>query len=168
MKQAVSTAQKSGFYGLKCLEYLLSLVPRPLDSSCNDILLSVISFSSLRDPWTSTSSHSIAARILEQYTHEVKNSELIINFLIQEIIRPLFSKSKPTAISSAGRKAMPPSVPLRGSNMSDALDPAKKPWKYTAPFSIVVFEWAVATASVRLSSRKSRNFTNQLFYRTIL
>jgi hypothetical protein len=85
---------------------------------------------------------------VRENAHEVEGPDFIIDFLLQSIIRPLFSKSKPAAITAAGRKSMPSSAPPRNYNISESLDPARKPWKYTSPFSIAVLEWAVTNSSV--------------------
>jgi Tti2 family len=148
LEKAIVTSQRLGLHGLQCLQSLLALHPLPSDASGLEILLSVISFTSPSDPWTTISSESIAAGILREPAHEILDPGLIIDFLLQNIIRPLFSKSKPAAITATGRKAMPSSAPPRNYSVSDSLDPAKKPWKYTSPFSIAVFEWAVKNSSV--------------------
>jgi hypothetical protein len=43
---------------------------------------------------------------------------------------------------------MPSSAPPKRYNVSDASDPAQKPWKYTSPYSIPVLEWVVENSSV--------------------
>lgn len=141
-------SQQLGLDGLRCLQTLLTFLSPVSGASCHSAFLSAISFTSSRDPWTTTSSQSIATDILRENVHEVEGPEFIIDFLLQSIIRPLFSKSKPAAITAAGRKAMPSSAPPRNYNISESLDPARKPWKYTSPFSIAVLEWAVTKSSV--------------------
>ena len=148
--KAIATAQRLGLHGLQCLQSLLALHPLPSDTSGLTILLSAISFTSPRDPWTTISSESIAAGILREHAHGILAPGLIIDFVLQSIIRPLFSNSKPAAITATGRKAMPSSAPPRNYSVSDSLDPVKKPWKYTSPFSIAAFEWAIENSSVIL------------------
>jgi hypothetical protein len=137
--EAAVISQQLGLDGLRCLQTLLEFLSPLSRASCHNVFLSAVSFTSSRDPWTTTSSPSIATDILRENAHEVEGP----NF-----IRPLFSKSKPAAITAAGRKAMPSSAPPRNYNISESLDPARKPWKYTSPFSIAVLEWAVTNSSV--------------------
>jgi hypothetical protein len=151
INQAVATAQRLGFYGLKCLQSMLALRLLPPGVPDQDILLSAIAFTSLRDPWTTASSESIAATILREHSHEIQTSELIIDFLLQTVIRPLFSQSKPATITATGRKAMPSSAPPRNYSVLDSFDPSQKPWKYASPFSIAVFEWIVKNTPVNLN-----------------
>jgi hypothetical protein len=148
IEQALETAQSLGIYGLKCLQTLLALHSSASDILDPEILLSAISFMSSRDRWTTVSSESTATSILSARYHQTQTPEFIITFILQSIIRPLFSKSKPAGITATGRKAMTSTVPPRNYNISDSFDPAQKPWKYTSPFSIPVFEWTVENSSV--------------------
>lgn len=141
-------SQQLGLHGLRCLRTLLALLSQPAGTSSYNIFLSAISFTSSRDSWTTISSQSIATSILQEHLHEVEYPEFIIDFVLQSIIRPLFSKSKPAAITATGRKAMPSSAPPHNYTVSESLNPARKPWKYTSPFSIAVLEWAVTNSSV--------------------
>ena len=152
LNQIVRNVQDLGHHGLRCLKSLLDLRSLPYRLSSREILLSVIAFTSSRDTWTSPSCTTIAASILLEYAHEIRTPEFIIEFLLQNIIRPLFSKSKPPTITATGRKAMLSSAQPRNYNMSDSLDPALKPWKYLSPFSITLLEWTVENASVNLNS----------------
>lgn len=148
IKQALDTTQRLGISGLKCLQTILSFRSSPVHVIGPEILFAAIAFTSSRDPWTTTPAQSIATGILSAHAGQVHTPELIIGVLLQTIIRPLFSKSKPAAITAAGRKAMPSSAPPRDYNISDSFDPAQKPWKYTSPSSMTMFEWAAENSSV--------------------
>ncbi|KUJ07030.1 uncharacterized protein LY89DRAFT_632043 [Mollisia scopiformis] len=146
-QRAVYLARFKGAIGLSSLNTLFELRstkgPRQPDSK---ILLAILAFTSSRDSWTSPIAKTLAQGLLSPYTQQIHSKEFIIGHVIQLFIRPLFSKSKPEAITSTGRKAMPTSAPPRRHDVAE-LERASKPWKYEAPYSVTVFSWAVENAS---------------------
>ena len=117
-----------------------------------ETLLTLLSFTSPRDPWSTPFTLRTSTYLLSLHTAQTETTDFITNFLLQSIIRPLFSKSKPIAVTSSGRKSMPTSAPPKkfdagGNNRST------KPWKYEAPYTITVLEWTVLNSSVGLSPR---------------
>jgi hypothetical protein len=156
--QTVRFVQDLGYHGLRCLQALLALRPLSDGLPSRQILLSAIAFTSSHDKWTNSSCTSIAASILQEHAHEIHSPEFVIEFLLQAVIRPLFSKSRPATITATGRKAMASSAPPRNYNKPDSFDPTLKPWKYTSPFSITVVEWVVENSPV--NSNFAYLFTN--------
>jgi hypothetical protein len=147
LERAIRTTQRVGILGLQCLQFL-NTANEPAQITLDpQMLISVIAFSSPRDSWTTATSLSIATSIISSFTAQISSTEFIIKFLIQGVIRPVFSKSKPTAVTSTGRKAMSSSTPRNFDPVAD-LDPANKPWKYACPYSITVFERAICSSSV--------------------
>ncbi|KAF8849142.1 hypothetical protein BDZ45DRAFT_604813 [Acephala macrosclerotiorum] len=110
-----------------------------------NILISILAFTSARDPWTTPTAQKVAESLLSSNCIQAQ-SEKFIFFVLHVFIRPLFSKSKPDAITSTGRKAMPTSAPPKRYDVA-ASDRASKPWKYESPYSITVFSWLATVAS---------------------
>lgn len=134
-----------GLKALLSLQYLHQSPPKDLPQP---VLLSLLVFTSSRDPWTTPPSLSSAQLLLSKYAHQTQTTEFLINYILQSIIRPLFSKSKPSAITSSGRKAMPSSAPPKRFEAAD-MDRSTKPWKYEAVYSVTVFRRAVEHTPVR-------------------
>lgn len=148
---AISLARHKGTLGLSALKYLLGFFPESPNKSSTqldpNILTAILAFTSSRDSWTTSAAQGLAQSLLSFYTSQIHSKEFIIDHVIQSFIRPLFSKSKPEAITSTGRKAMPTSAPPKKHDVAE-LDRGSRPWKYEAPYSVTVFAWAVNNASV--------------------
>jgi hypothetical protein len=142
-------ARQKGIAGLLIFqETLLKLYEGPPENLDPQVLLSCIAFSSPHDPWTTAYSLSIAQDILSKYEHQSHTSAFIVDYVLQQFIRPLFSISKrPKAITASGRKAMSSSAPPRKFDAADH-DPVNLPWMYEVPYTITVFEWAVSNSTV--------------------
>ncbi|TAQ86974.1 hypothetical protein B7494_g4709 [Chlorociboria aeruginascens] len=96
--------------GLQSLTYLQTLSSQSPGPS---LLLTLLAFNDARDSWTTPTAHSQAHALLTYYSSHLHSSSFLVDHLLQETIRPLFSKSKPETITSTGRKAMPSSAPPR-------------------------------------------------------
>ncbi|PMD29993.1 hypothetical protein L207DRAFT_642083 [Hyaloscypha variabilis F] len=137
-------AKQTGTLGLRSLNFLHALTPPSLDPPPpidNAILLSVLTFTNDEDPWTTSSARSQALNFLSHYTSQTHSSSFLITYLLQSVIRPLFSKSRPSTITSSGRKAMPSSLPPKHHDFT--AEQTSKPWKYSAPYSLALLEFAV-------------------------
>jgi hypothetical protein len=78
--------------------------------------------------------------------------EFLTEKVLQQYLRPLFSKSKPASITASGRKAeYTDSAATRGESMPEE-SALTKPWKYTDLRAIPAIEWAVREADVSSSS----------------
>lgn len=108
-------------------------------------LLSCVVYSS-RDAWITSSVSKIAMDDLSKHNEQVSSREFIVDFLLQSFIRPLFSKSKPSSITSTGRKAMPSSEPAKRFDVG--AEKRDKPWKYEVVYAVTVLEWVVENSSV--------------------
>lgn len=153
-----SRLRQKSTIGLTELSKTRWIAPSPskivLSDEESEIMFSVIAFSDVRDPWTTTASAELAQNILLEYASRVESHEFIINQVLQKFIRSLFSKSKPSAITSTGRKAMPTSAPPKKHDFKES-DRSAHPWKYDRVYSITIFGWAVNKVSVRLLVRES-------------
>ncbi|RDL40006.1 uncharacterized protein BP5553_04346 [Venustampulla echinocandica] len=142
-QRALILTQHASTLGLQSLNLLITQIPSsPQKTLDPQILLSLIAFTNPSDPWTTQAASDTAHSLLSKYTAQTLTSDFIISFLLQSFIRPLYSKSKPTSITSAGRKAMPSSAPPKRFEAAD-LDRSSKPWKYEVVYSITIFKWAV-------------------------
>lgn len=87
---------------------------------------------------------------------QIRSEEFVVDFILQKFIRPLFSKSKPDTITTAGRKAIPSSAPRKPFDVAE-LERASRPWKYDAVYSVTVFGWMVENVSVSPNSNAIRS-----------
>ncbi|RDW80823.1 hypothetical protein BP5796_05521 [Coleophoma crateriformis] len=142
MSQSLQAAISMGEAGLDAITNLIQLDTHVALKLENQVLLSLIAFTDKRDVWTSQKSLSKAQAILSRCSEQVRSKEFLVDFLLRETIQPLFSKTKPAAITSTGRKAMPTSAPPRRFETAD-MDPANKPWKFKDLWAVTVFNWIV-------------------------
>jgi len=147
-QESLLLTQQKAALGLRSLIFLLTLFPLGSDID-TQILLSVIAFCSPNDPWSTPLTAHLSNEVLSHHKDQTSSLEFITTYLLQSVLRPLFSKSHPSTITESGRKAMPSSAPPKRHDF--VAERNQKPWKYEAPYSIAVFSWAVSNASVRLS-----------------
>jgi hypothetical protein len=146
-EETLRIARQKGIAGLSTLQSLLSLYTKSPSILDPQILLSLIAFTSARDPWTTPLAVSNTTSVLSKHAHQTHTPSFIIDYILQQFIRPLFAKSKPEAITASGRKAMPSSAPPRRFESADQ-ELTSKRWMYQVPYTITVFEWIVANSSV--------------------
>ncbi|KAH6722961.1 hypothetical protein BKA61DRAFT_663695 [Leptodontidium sp. MPI-SDFR-AT-0119] len=148
-QKALHVARRKGGFGLQSLLKLFTLPKstKPVTPIPNQILISVLAFTSPHDVWSTPISLSTATELiaLPSIKSSLQAPEFIPADILQQFIRPLFSASKPSTITSAGRKAMPSSAPLKRYDFNE--ERATKPWLYEKVYAITVLEWAVGTIS---------------------
>ncbi|KAH8594490.1 hypothetical protein B0O99DRAFT_625064 [Bisporella sp. PMI_857] len=149
--QAILTTKRAASQGFECLSLLDSLLPSPPPKADPETLLPAIAFVSSRDSWVTSAIIRTAQKHLSHYNSQVTSREFIVNFLLQNFIRPLFSKSRPSTITSTGRKAIPSSEPPK--RFDAAAETRDKPWKYRKPYAVTVLEWTVQNASEGIISQ---------------
>ncbi|KAL1869902.1 hypothetical protein Daus18300_005363 [Diaporthe australafricana] len=118
-------------------------------------LLTVISFTNpvVTDPWTTQEACDLAQHLLtEQILHHY-NQPALIETILKDYLRPLFSKTRPKAVTASGRKAEFPEEddPHRG--LADDTKEVK-PWKYADHRAITVFHWVVLNTDPDLMSKQ--------------
>ncbi|KAH8678662.1 hypothetical protein BGZ60DRAFT_401540 [Tricladium varicosporioides] len=152
-ERALTLSRQKIDVGLQCLEILLTHMnpSAPFPFLSNEILLSLLASTSSRDPWATEASTARATFLLSHASVQKRalDTDFLINYILQSLIRPLFSKSKPTTITTAGRPAIQSSVP-KPRTTTELLICEAKPWKYEKPYSIPVLEWAVANIPVAI------------------
>lgn len=113
-------------------------------------LLTITVFTHESDFWTTPDTLALATALLETQVQAPKKEKakktLIKDTILQGFVRPLFSCSKPSGITTSGRKAVYEDSDNRESLTDDT--PEAKPWKYSVPYAITVFEWAVVNSDV--------------------
>ncbi|KAI8623852.1 hypothetical protein F5Y19DRAFT_491850 [Xylariaceae sp. FL1651] len=89
------------------------------------------------------------------HTRKIEVEHFITEDIITGFLRPIFAKSRPTAVTSSGRPAAFPEPAPRygqgdgfGAGTDDVT--ATKPWKYARQYAVTVFEWAVKNADTDL------------------
>lgn len=150
--KALTLIRQKAKLGLNSLNVLITqLSSSPPKTLPESILLTLISFSSHSpySPWTSPLTTETSTSLLSQYKHQTHIQSFQITYILQTILRPLFSASKPETITSTGRKAITPSAPARQTG-TEELQKSRKPWKYDAVYSISVFRWVVENIPVRV------------------
>lgn len=113
-------------------------------------LLSVLAYSDAEDPWASEATQKSALKLLSIHQTQLLANIFIIDYVLIGFVRPLFSTSKPAAISLQGRKALN-SISNDRSRFSE--DPVSKPWKFRDIYAVTIFRWAVRNADVRHLTR---------------
>jgi hypothetical protein len=111
-----------------------------------DILLKLLAFTDLDDPWTSASTYASAQEILSRHTQQLQTHDFIINYVLKGFIRPLFSKSTPASVTPQGRKVIYP-VAENPHHHTD-LDLSSKPWKTEEISAVTILGWAVRQSDV--------------------
>lgn len=115
-----------------------------------DTVFTVISFTSLTDPWTTQETHDLAeALVAEQLVthHHQDGSSVLHEDILKGYLRPLFSKSRPKAVTESGRKAAFPEDDDSHRGLTDETKEVK-PWKYADHRAITIFQWVASTAAV--------------------
>ena len=136
--------------GLRLVSHLHHLVPEirvhydPVEIAC------ISAFTHVKDPWTRLESIEVAQGLLTSYLEIIDPRQCgeLINSLLRETVRPLFTKSKSNAITGQGRKAINPS---RGDLVALGSDIEVKPWKHRQVYVVTVFRWALEQLSVCVS-----------------
>ncbi|OJZ87769.1 hypothetical protein ASPFODRAFT_60129 [Aspergillus luchuensis CBS 106.47] len=122
-----------------------SLFPVYKATDVPNIILALASFTSEADPWTTAESHTASIAILERFRTSPRTPEAsfwaVLETILKDRIRPLFTRTRNPAITAAGRKDMHP-IPLPRFDTS-ILDPESKPWRSSDIYATTVFAWVL-------------------------
>lgn len=124
-------------------------------SGSPDVILAMASFTSEEDPWTTEDSLGEASMHLSVTLQEGKWP--IIERVLKEKLRPLFTKAKNPAITSEGRKNLHPVPPSRFD--ASVLDDSTKPWKNTDIYATRVLSWVITQYEVSADHIQPRKLT---------
>ncbi|KAI0148257.1 hypothetical protein F4776DRAFT_660429 [Hypoxylon sp. NC0597] len=137
--------QRKGELGLRTISQLTKAPLRAPLQLQRSTLLRLTAFTDAADPWGTAESSALARNLLEAQLLQTLGESQTRSFIVEEILtgflRPLFSKSRPAAITASGRKAEYVE-PSRYESI-DRETPETKPWKYTHRYAVTVFAWAV-------------------------
>jgi len=148
----VNTSRLKSNIAISVLSSLATLLPIEKAANKPDIIIALASFTSEDDPWTTNASATKAREALQSFSTRFRAEGAlsfwsIVEQVLKERIKPLFSKTRNPAITDAGRKNFHP-VPLAHFDTS-ILDPESKPWKTQDPYATTVFEWIITQYHVR-------------------
>ncbi|CAG8979861.1 hypothetical protein HYALB_00002634 [Hymenoscyphus albidus] len=163
-KEALTLIRQKAQLGLNSLNILITQLPSsPPKELPEPILLTLISYSSHSQytSWTSPPTAEISTSLLAQYKHQTHTPAFQITYILQTILRPLFSASKPETLTSTGRKAITSSAPARETG-TEELQKSRKPWKYDGVYAICVFRWVVENTPRETIPQTWHNFTPPL------
>lgn len=118
-------------------------------ASAPDVVLAMASVVSERNPWTTRDTSVIASTHLDVTCQD--GVFAIIETLLKEKIRPLFTKTRNPAVTSEGRKNFHP-IPLSRFDGS-VFDDSTKPWKSSDIYATSALAWIISQYKVRLPNR---------------
>lgn len=144
--------QQKADLGLAALDQLTKLLPGGPSKLLASTHLRLTAFTDPADPWTSSTKSAELSRALLQPLDAPERREqrtrLIAEDILTGFLRPLFSRSRPTAVTASGRKAEFVETSRYDSVASES--PETKPWKYARRYAVTAFAWAVQHADVSL------------------
>jgi hypothetical protein len=134
---------------IRCLD-LLAQRSIPAVAAADQVLLTLTAFVDDSEPWVpSVEVSAQASNLLDRLLGDAQAKEqFMAESVLQRYLRPLFSKSKPEAITSSGRKAaFVDPFKGRGEGLPD--DSAEtKPWKFRDLRAIPTVAWVIREADV--------------------
>ncbi|KAF7716156.1 Uncharacterized protein PECH_005432 [Penicillium ucsense] len=146
--QAIKSAQEdSRLRSTLAIQLILQLsakAPACLEDrtivSAPDVVLAAACFTDQSDPWTTEDSYEEASMYLNVALQRERWS--IIDKLLKEKLRPLFTKIKNPAITTEGRKNFHPTPLSRfdGTVLNDEL----KPWKFNDIYATRILAWIIS------------------------
>ncbi|KAI0134985.1 hypothetical protein F4814DRAFT_6008 [Daldinia grandis] len=147
-----ATLQRKGELGLQALD---ALTKSPSKAGRIQFppsaLLRITAFTNTTDPWTTAASCRLAQALLSAQLQDAGDSQtraFIIEDILTSFLRPLFSPSRPAAVTASGRRAEYVEPSRYGGASRES--PETKPWKYAHRYAATVFAWAVEHADSSL------------------
>ncbi|OJD26002.1 hypothetical protein ACJ73_02619 [Blastomyces percursus] len=115
-----------------------------------DVIASLAAFTCRKDPWTTERAFNEASTLLQNYESclgSERRGELtaIQEDILRKKVKPLFSKTKTSAVTAAGRKNVHP-LPQPRFDPS-IFNPESKPWKLRNVYMITVLSWVLGRYS---------------------
>ncbi|KAI9780234.1 MAG: hypothetical protein M1839_006794 [Geoglossum umbratile] len=126
--------------GTDILKYLDELLPLSDYRDHVRVIISLAAFTDIKCSWVSEASFANASYLLTKHHSIATKPHVLVDHILQELIRPLFARSKHPEITARGRKAMQPSPRIHNSSLLEA---ETKPWKFSKVYCVTVFRWAL-------------------------
>lgn len=138
--------------GVSVIRYLNAFLPIQEAENTVDIVTTLASFTSEKDPWTTKWAREQAVATLASYVSARRSENVdalwtVLEEILKSKLKPLFAKTNHPAITPAGRKDFHPIPHPRFD--SGMLDPETKPWKFQEVYSTTVLAWIVSQYLVR-------------------
>jgi hypothetical protein len=133
---------------ISCIKYLNDILPILGVTDPEKVLVTLLSFTSPHDPWTTGTSLQDAVTILQSYMAPETRLKCwhVLERVCESKIRPIFAKTKNPAITASARKNL---HPLPQPRFDESLfDPETKPWKHKDVYATTVLEWILAQYTV--------------------
>ncbi|KAI1135035.1 hypothetical protein F5Y05DRAFT_190239 [Hypoxylon sp. FL0543] len=143
--------RRKGELGLRAIEKLTKIPSDQQLQLRRSTLLHLTAYTEAADPWATAESSALAQDLLDTQLQSLGESQtrtFVVEEILTKFLRPLFSKSRPPAVTASGRKAEYVE-PARYDSI-DRETPETKPWKYTHRYAVTVFAWAVQHADTPL------------------
>lgn len=138
------------------LRYLDRLFPiYQLDDQIKlHVIPALATFTSRIDPWTTEPAFNNVSQLLDAFKSQIYDTPdnslaPLLGDILRTVIKPLFAKTKNTAITAAGRKNEHP-IPMPRFDQS-VFDEGAKPWRYRDVWAVTVLKWIVGEYRVRIS-----------------
>lgn len=135
--------------GLRLLLHIRKLEGDSSHDLPTELITCLASFTRAEDPWANETSLFEASCLLDGHIQSLKldNYQNLLTRLLREEIKPAFAKSKNSAVTPAGRKAITALLPRLEASIDEIV---LKPWKYSQVHIVTVFEWIMRQLDVRL------------------
>ena len=143
---SINSSRLKSTLSISVLSLLAALLPIEKAANKADIVIALASSTSENDPWTTKECATKATELLHLFTTAMRADAdssfwSVVEQVLKERIRPLFTKTRNPAVTAAGRKNFHP-VPLARFD-SSVLDPESKPWKIHDVYATTVFSWVI-------------------------
>ncbi|KAK4126047.1 hypothetical protein N657DRAFT_679059 [Parathielavia appendiculata] len=141
--------------GVRALEALMNQTEDPVRLD-DEVLYTLLVYTDKTQPWENCEIKASTQRLLEQQFSvpgSPTKEQFLTETLLKHYLRPLFFKSKPSSITTSGRKAeYTDGAAARAESMPDE-SALTKPWKYTDLRAIPAVAWAVREADTQLIAK---------------
>ena len=136
--------------GLRALAQLLEKFPESYDRGAVDLIACLACYTDSEEVWTWTGCEEIARGLLGAAVQHFQVSpagvqETYVLAVLSRFVRPIFARSKPRGVTSAGRRAVNP-LPSSPSLTEDG--PQLQPWKHEKFFVVSVLHWLLEQLNV--------------------
>ncbi|KAK1635246.1 hypothetical protein BDP81DRAFT_377328 [Colletotrichum phormii] len=144
----------------QALDILSSLVLRFSPSLDDQNLIAIAAYTDRKETWTTVEAELYAKEILSHSLDDAQKHAFLNSVVLERFIRPIFSRTSSSRITSTGRKAH------FADDSQDRFTPGvfadtddAKPWKTTQVHAITIFSWAVEQADDALIEKSWPLFT---------
>ncbi|KAI6376732.1 hypothetical protein MCOR25_002697 [Pyricularia grisea] len=119
------------------------------------VLVTAVAYADPDLPWTTPAASQLAREVIEAIVlaADVSKDAIVVDWLLKDYLRPLFTRSKPDTVTDSGRKAHFAPEPDSTDGVLNRETRAAKPWKHVDLRAVPAFAWALKEADKDLMSR---------------